>query len=122
MAKLVLTEDDRSIARIYVKWLEGAGHAVTHVENGAAGMQAAVFGGLPDLLVTDIMMPETDGEELSGALDLIQADLPIVVVTALDDAARLARIGQMPNVSAVLRKPVSREDLLGAVAQALAAD
>lgn len=119
MADILLTEDDVNIAKIYRKWLESDGHVVTWLENGYKGFNSAIFAGIPDLLVTDIMMPETDGEELTASFSVIAEGRPVVVVSACTDERKLESICQQDNVKALLKKPVTKDQLLAAVREAL---
>jgi len=119
MARILLAEDDPSLSRILVRWMEAAGHEVAHAGNGLEGFRSATFGGAPDLLVTDLMMPESDGEELTGAFDLALPGRPVLVVTASSDAAMIGRVRACPQVRDILHKPVGREALLAAIEQAL---
>jgi CheY-like chemotaxis protein len=121
MARIVLAEDDASLARIFSRWLSADGHEVTIAENGLAGFRSATFSEHPDLLVTDLMMPETDGESLAAMFDMILPGRPILVVTAVADEGVLQRVAETPAVHAVVRKPVKRDDLCAAVTAALAA-
>ncbi|MFH0911291.1 MAG: response regulator [Planctomycetota bacterium] len=119
MADILLTEDDLSLSKVYQKWLEAEGHVVALAEDGLMGFKTALHGGLPDLLITDIMMPGEDGEELTAAFKKIAGGLPVLIVTAVSDESKLNRLRQYPNVRGVLKKPVTREELLGAVDRAL---
>lgn len=121
MATILLAEDDIKISTIYRKWLETAGYAVFQAENGLTGLRNLTLGRKPDLLVSDVMMPDVDGEQLVGSLDTLFPGVPAIIVTALSDSAKLAELSTLPNVRRVLRKPVQREDLLKAVAEALGA-
>jgi CheY-like chemotaxis protein len=121
MARILIAEDDVSLGRIFVRWLENAGHEVTLVANGLEGLRATSFGGgAPDLLVTDVMMPESDGEELAAAFSLLGQDQhPVLVVTASSDTEKLNRLRAETSVVDILMKPVRREALLHAVNEAL---
>ena len=62
----------------------------------------------------DIRLPRLDGWQVIDRLrdDPETADIPIVVASVVDDRARGLALG----AAAYLRKPVSRDDLLGALA------
>jgi two-component system chemotaxis sensor kinase CheA len=72
----VVRELERSI-------LEEAGYRVRTARDGREAL-AELTGGLPDLVVTDVDMPNLDGLELTRAIraDRALAGLPVVVVTS----------------------------------------
>lgn len=120
MARILLAEDDRALARVFGKILQAAGHQVEMVENGEEGLRKAAVERPPDLLMTDIMMPGCDGESLAMVLGVILPNTPVMVVTASSDEKVLSRLEEAENVAVVLRKPVTRDGLLEGVETALA--
>jgi DNA-binding NtrC family response regulator len=121
MAKIILTEDDTALAKIFAIWLEADGHSVVTGINGMEGFRSFVASQECDLLVTDLMMPEVNGEELIRMFPLLAPGIPIIVVTASSDRELLKEIARCEGVSKVMSKPVSAEELTGAVRQALSA-
>lgn len=85
MAKIVLAEDDIPLQKVFTKWLKNNGHDVISTGNGQEGIRSLIFEATPDLVITDLMMPEVDGEYFIGALDTLQNSLKILVVTACSD-------------------------------------
>jgi PAS domain S-box-containing protein len=71
-----------------------------------------------DLVVSDLAMPGMNGEELIEHLITIRPDLPIIVVSGFVESAR-QRIIARGAARAILRKPVTRDELGRAVAQHL---
>jgi two-component system chemotaxis sensor kinase CheA len=100
--------------------LEGAGHQVTAVVDGAAAwreLQASSY----DLVVSDVEMPHMDGIALTEAIRAAPRlrDLPVVLVTALDSEAARAR-GLHAGASAYLVKSAfDQRELLEVVRQLL---
>ena len=95
--------------------LQGAGFEVVSARDGAAGI-ALIRRLSPDAVVLDIRLPGLDGWEV---LDRLAADpdtaaTPVVVVSVVDERQR----GMASGAVAYLVKPVSRDDLLGALAGA----
>ncbi|GIF20479.1 CheY-like chemotaxis protein [Actinoplanes tereljensis] len=82
MAVVLVAEDDQDIAVILSRLLTRAGHTVVHRPDGLAALEQAVAE-RPDVLLTDLGMPQMDGLELTRAIrrsaDL--ADLPIVMLS-----------------------------------------
>jgi CheY-like chemotaxis protein len=112
-AKTVLVvDDDRELLDLIAFVLESEGYAVTTAENGWAGL-AAVSRHLPDLVLLDMKMPVLDGWEFARELrHRRNPAVPIVVITAAEDARRRAQ-----EVGAVgwLAKPFDLADLLAVV-------
>src|SRR5262249_12453677 len=67
--------------------LEGAGFRVRGAPSGAVALKAALRA--PDLILLDLQMPEMDGYEVCRRLKAEPAtrDIPVIVISALDDAA-----------------------------------
>ena len=83
MAKLLVVEDDPGIAEVTVFALERAGHAVRHVSDGEAALDAAAREA-PDLVVLDVGLPGLDG--LGVCRELRKAsDVPILFLSARDE-------------------------------------
>ncbi len=73
--------------------------------------------GRPDLIITDIKMPEMDGIEV--AVELSQDDpVPIILVSAYHDDQLLER-ARGGNIFGFLVKPIKQDDLRAAIAIAL---
>jgi two-component system, OmpR family, response regulator RegX3 len=78
--RLLVVEDDDSIAVPLVEGLEHEGFAVTHVRTGAAALSVSE----PDFILLDLGLPDLDGTEVCRRLRA-RTDAPIIVVTARSD-------------------------------------
>ncbi len=94
-------------------YLSGAAITVVTARDGQSGLEA-VRRDRPSAVLLDIRMPGIDGWEVLRALkeDPETADIPVVVVSIVDERSRGAALG----AAGYLVKPVSRDDLLGALA------
>ncbi|WP_259465038.1 SpoIIE family protein phosphatase [Streptomyces sp. TLI_171] len=116
----VLVADDNADMRDYLaRILRGAGHRVSTAGDGGAAL-AAVRADLPDLVISDVMMPGTDGLQLVAALraDARTAALPVLLLSARagrDDALD----GFDSGADDYLVKPFAAADLLARVRAAL---
>ncbi|WP_254898218.1 SpoIIE family protein phosphatase [Kitasatospora sp. NA04385] len=116
----VLVVDDNADMRDYLtRVLGGAGHRVTAVGDGDRAL-AAVRSAAPDLVISDVMMPGTDGLQLVAALraDPRTAVLPVLLLSARagrDDALD----GFESGADDYLVKPFAAADLLARVRAAL---
>lgn len=80
MQKILIAEDEVSIARLLELELKREGFAADIFHDGKSALQAALGGGY-DLLLLDIMMPETDGVEVLRQVRE-QGDTPVIMLTA----------------------------------------
>lgn len=81
MARILVIDDEASIRDMLRLALEEAGHEVTLAVDGAAGLRQ-VRQTLPDLVVTDLIMPEKEGIETILELRRVtSAHLPIVAIS-----------------------------------------
>jgi PleD family two-component response regulator len=81
MAKILLIEDDASAHMTIVQLLEEAGHLVLWAVNGLQGM--AVFRGWqPDLVITDIIMPDQEGIQTITEMRAAKPDAKIIASPA----------------------------------------
>ena len=78
--RVLLVEDDQTIAVPLLRGLEREGFTVVHVESGADA-RTALRGATPDVVLLDLGLPDIDGFELCRELRAT-SDVPIIVVTA----------------------------------------
>ncbi|MBL9105325.1 MAG: response regulator [Myxococcales bacterium] len=113
-ARIVLADDNADM-RDYLRRLLGERWAVEAVDNGALAL-AAIRRRRPDLVITDVMMPELDGFGLLAALraDPATHDLPVLVLSAR--AGEEARLGGLQaGASDYIVKPFSARELVARV-------
>lgn len=116
----VLVVDDVEVNRaIVVDLLGRLGFDTVEAENGRDGLEKAQRE-RPALILTDIVMPEMDGFELTRSLRQLQAfaDVPIVAMSASPSGVNKA-MSIEAGVNAFLSKPVDLEALLAQVATLL---
>jgi DNA-binding response OmpR family regulator len=115
MAKILVVEDDPAILANLSRFLRLEGFEVVAAANGAEGLRA-VSKHRPDLVVSDLRMPEMDGETFLTTLrtDALCARLPVIFLTAsADRAERDAKLKL--GASDYLVKPLDLQELLAAV-------
>jgi len=111
-APLALVVDDNPEIARYVGQCLSAKYRVEYASNGRIGIEKAIEL-IPDLIVSDLMMPEKDGFELTQTLknDERSSHIPIILLTArVEVAARLE--GLRRGADAYLSKPFNEEELL----------
>ena len=112
-ASIVVIEDDRPSSDLLTAYLSGAALRVTTARDGQSGLEA-VRRDRPSAVLLDIRLPGIDGwavlQELKSGADT--KDIPVIVVSIVDERSRGVAMG----AAAYLVKPVSRDDLLTALA------
>jgi CheY-like chemotaxis protein len=120
MAKILVFDDEPSILLMIKKMLEKAGHEVDVALNGKDGM-ALFEKNKPDLLITDIIMPEKEGLETIFELRRLYPSLKII---AISGGGRIGPDGYLPGAklmgaNAVFTKPLVPKEFLQAVSDLL---
>lgn len=108
---ILIVEDSPTQARFTAMLLERAGHRVSVAGTGQAGL-ASAEAYRPDVVLLDVVLPDLDGFEVCRRLRAspAQAEIPIVLVTALDDrASRLT--GLQAGADDFLGKPLDWAEL-----------
>ncbi len=108
--RLLVIEDNRDIAA-YIGSQFADRYAVSYAENGKAGLEKAQEL-VPDLIITDLMMPGMDGLEVCRQVrgNEITDHIPIIVVTAKITEEERIR-GLEAGADAYLAKPFNAEEL-----------
>lgn len=109
---LVLIVEDNADVRFYISQCVRQEYRVALAENGAEGIQKAIEL-IPDIIISDVMMPEKDGFELCETVknDERTSHIPIVLLTARADVeSRIA--GLKRGADAYLAKPFEPAELL----------
>jgi diguanylate cyclase (GGDEF)-like protein len=119
MTKILVIEDDATVRTLILKLLKVEGFDVISSENGRMGVQMAQSDA-PDLIICDVMMPESNGYEVLDQLrqDPATARIPFIFLSAKADRTDL-RQGMELGADDYLTKPFRRTELLGAIAARL---
>lgn len=116
MKKILVIEDDASLREFMIKYfLEKQGYIVVTAENGAVGLEKAKQE-IPDLIISDIMMPQMNGYEVLRALqqNVETADIPFIFLTAMSNRSDI-RDGMNLGADDFLVKPFMSQELLNAI-------
>lgn len=84
MVKILVAEDDKSLNALVCSYLSDNGYGYRACYNGKEALDALEEGNI-DLIITDVMMPETDGFALAKKVREEDKQIPILFMTALDD-------------------------------------
>ena len=76
---VLFVEDDELVRRLNLKILQRLGYTVIHAENGKVALEMATsFEDTIHLLITDVIMPEMNGEELATRISKAMPDVKIL--------------------------------------------
>ena len=118
--RILIVDNDRDTTHLVKVLLERTGHYLVLEENDATKAHQSARNFRPDLILLDVVMPETDGGEVAAR---VEADpefhnTPIVFLTALVTRAE-AKSGLHIQGHPFLAKPVSIPELINAIEQHL---
>jgi DNA-binding response OmpR family regulator len=111
LPRLLIIEDNKDVVRYLSSCLEDH-YQLEVCYNGAEGITSALEEG-PDLIISDVMMPEKDGFEVCEILkeDVRTSHIPIILLTAKGDLDSKLK-GLKHGADAYLTKPFQEEELL----------
>jgi DNA-binding response OmpR family regulator len=107
---VLLVEDETHIAQGLIYNLEREGYLVTHAETGASAMEAFSSRRL-DLVILDLMLPDSHGIDLCRQMRKTAPQLPILMLTALGEEQDRVK-GLKEGADDYLSKPFSLDELL----------
>jgi len=102
--RILVAEDDELLRALLEDYLSELGHTVKSSGNGVALVQLALAE-RPDLIVTDLKMPEIAGDSMIAMLDMSPglSGIPVIILSGVS-GAELAGMG-IPREIPVLSKP-----------------
>jgi CheY-like chemotaxis protein len=122
MSHVLVVEDDDIFRAMMEEMLRRDGHQVRTASNGAKAL-IEIERQAPELIITDILMPEKDGIELITELSQRDSSVPIIAVSggrrAISQDFNLES-ARLMGVKVTLPKPFTREQLREAISTALA--
>jgi two-component system, chemotaxis family, chemotaxis protein CheY len=120
-AKILIVEDSPSMRSLVREALEVEGYELTESDNGLAAL--AVLGRVaPDLVITDINMPQLDGLGLLREIRQLPSFrfMPVLILTS-ESGADMKENGRAAGATGWLVKPFEAEQLRRVVSQVLGA-
>ena len=109
MFQILVVEDDKDLNRTVWAFLNASGYQATGCLD-ANDAYDAMYGTMFDLIVSDSMMPGIDGFEFAKTVRSLNANIPILFMTARDDIAAKQR-GYRIGVDDYLVKPIDLDEL-----------
>ena len=120
MEHILVIDDDEKIRLVFERFLKGKGYAVDCAADGKEGL-LLLETKTPDLVITDIMMPDTDGLEVVLSMREKHPEIPVIAIsggitsTGMDFLPLVKKFGAIK----VLYKPVELADLLEKIRELL---
>lgn len=110
MFNILVVEDDKNLQRLMETVLKQNGYKVFSASNGNDALDAIDKNHI-DLMISDVMMPEMDGYELTDALRKSNYEIPILMVTAKESMEDKKR-GFLSGTDDYMVKPVDMDEML----------
>ncbi len=116
--KILLVEDNISLAKIIKLMLEGEGYTVRHESDGIAGIKAFEKEKDIGLVITDIRLPSVSGMDVLNRVKALKNDVPVIMMTAygnIPDAIEAIKKGAYDYIT----KPFDNDEFLVKLKRAL---
>jgi CheY-like chemotaxis protein len=114
MQKILVVDDELLVRKAIVLLLEKNGYEARTANNGREGVKEYTDY-QPDLVLTDIAMPDMEGIEFLRILRKRKEDLPIIVMSGNIVGQKFLTSARLFGAKVVLEKPFTKEDLLSTV-------
>jgi len=117
---VLLVEDDDSLRALTERILHRRGYVVLSAATAAEAIRLAATHDRIDLLLTDVVMPDSSGPEIAVALRRQHPALPVVYMSGYAESI-LATRTELPAGATLLHKPVSAHQLLSTIPRVMKA-
>jgi two-component system response regulator MtrA len=113
--RILVADDEPDVRELVVYRMKRSGYDVIEAKNGEEAFELAVAE-LPDLIVSDVMMPRVDGYELTRRLraEPTTQRIPIILLTAKTQEADVSQ-GFDAGADDYLKKPFNPDELVARV-------
>ena len=120
MATILIVDTHPANRRVYTTLLGNFGHRLLEADDGTQALELA-RAELPDLIITDILMPNMDGFTLVRRLraEPLLMGLPVIFQTANYDVSEIHRLARASGIQHILRNPAEPQEILRAVNESL---
>ncbi|MGZ9164482.1 MAG: GGDEF domain-containing response regulator [Anaerolineales bacterium] len=120
MATILIVDTNPTDRRSYITLLGNFGHRFLEADDGAQALELA-RAELPDLIITDILMPNMDGFTLVRRLraEPLLMGVPVIFQTANYDVTEIHRLARASGIQHIIRKLAEPQEILRAVNESL---
>ena len=120
---ILIAEDEEDIRLLLDQWLKPMGHTVLTARNGVEALKLIAENSF-DLVITDILMPESDGLTVINGLKKTQPKSRVLAISGggrFMDSKEYLQIAEGFGADAAIMKPFNREQFLQGIGRALTA-
>ena len=112
--KLLVVDDEQNI-RLLIKRIFEADFIILEAENGKKAVEVAVKH-TPDVILMDIMMPESDGLSALNEMksNVVTREIPVIMLTGVGHELN-ERLAKSVGADGYMRKPIKPQELMDAV-------
>ena len=120
MATILIVDSNPTDRRAYITLLGNFGHRLLEAADGTTALEMARVE-LPDVIITEILMPNMDGFTLVRRLraEPLLTGVPVVFQTGNYDISEVHKLARASGVQHVLKKPAEPQEILRAVDESL---
>lgn len=120
MSTILIVDSHPDNRRVYTTLLGNFGHRLLEANDGAQALELARTE-LPDLIITDVLMPNMDGFTLVRRLRVepLLMGVPVVFQTTSYDVSEIHRLARASGIQHILRNPAEPHEILRAVNESL---
>jgi two-component system cell cycle sensor histidine kinase/response regulator CckA len=115
---VLLVEDESGVRAVATRILQNAGYVVHAAESPRRAIEMVTGGLQPDVLLTDMVLPDMNGQVLAETIVQRCRDCKVVIMSGYTDTA-LFQPGVLPAALKFLSKPFTAASLTDTVADAL---
>ena len=118
MAEILCVDDSKIQKKQLVTYLKSLGHKVKEADNGAEALELINEDYLPDVIFSDVLMPEMDGFSLIAGIIKKGFNIPTILLSSHIHAA-MEKKGKELGVISFVKKPIHYAELKESLDKAL---
>lgn len=108
---VLLVDDEKPVRGVIREFLESMGILVLEADGAAMATQYALNSPLHfDLLITDVLLPRTNGRDLANRISMVRPDIKVLFISGFPIEV-LNHHGLCPTRAELLAKPFTRNEL-----------
>jgi DNA-binding response OmpR family regulator len=111
--KILIVEDDKFLAKMMSKAMEGEGYEVILASNGKEGLIKSSAGGI-NLILLDLMLPDLDGFDLLRTIKSNEAtkSIPVIIMSNLGQAEDMAQAKKMGASDYLIKSDMALDEVV----------